>query len=208
MKESLVFQILQAHVPEKAIDYCFSLWKEQPFHLKITRSRQTKIGDFTSRKDAGHPRITLNKDLNPYTFLITYIHEVTHLHVFLKHGNRVAPHGEHWKSEFIHLMKPLLTNEIFPGELFSILSTHMMNPKASSFADTKLTKLLRSFDEGASTSIVLSDLPEGSTFHLHGRYFSRGKLKRTRILCKEIKSKRHYLVPADALVNNVQLSLL
>jgi hypothetical protein len=208
MKESLVLQILQAHVPIQAIDYCFSLWRAKPFQLKITRSRQTKIGDFTSRRNAQHPRITLNKDLNPYTFLITYIHEVAHLHVFLKHGNHVAPHGEHWKNEFQYLMKPVLTQEIFPAGLFEILSSHMANPKASSFADTDLTKALRNFDDGISTNIALSDIPEGSMFHLHGKYFTKGKLRRTRILCKEVKSKRHYLVPADALVSNVQLSLL
>lgn len=208
MRDSQVLEILHAHLPDKAVDYCFSLWKERPFHLKITKSRQTKIGDFTSRKDAQHPRITLNKDLNQYTFLITYIHEVAHLHVFLKYGNRVAPHGEHWKSAFQQLMKPVLTPEIFPENLFGTLYNHMVDPKASSFADTELTNALRVFDEGASAQIVLSDLPEGSIFHLHGKYFTKGKLRRTRVLCKETKSKRHYLVPADALVSNVQLSLL
>lgn len=208
MIDSQVLETLRIHLPDKALVYCFSLWKEKPFHLKITKSRQTKIGDFTSRKDAQHPRITLNRDLNQYAFLITYIHEIAHLHVFLKYGNRVAPHGEHWKSAFQQLMEPVLTNEIFPDELFGILRTHMSDPKASSFADTELTNALRVFDEGASAHIVLSDLPEGSTFHLHGKYFTKGKLRRTRILCKETKSKRHYLVPADALVSNVQLSLL
>jgi hypothetical protein len=208
MRDSQVLEILQTHLPNKAVEYCFSLWKEKPFHLKITKSRQTKIGDFTSRKDALHPRITLNKDLNPFTFLITYIHEVAHLHVFLKYRNRVAPHGEHWKSAFQQLMKPVLTPEIFPEKLFDTLYNHMIDPKASSYADTELTNALRTYDEGAASHIVLSDLPEGSTFHLHGKYFTKGKLRRTRILCKETKSKRHYLVPADALVSNVQLSLL
>lgn len=208
MKESLVLQILQTHIPSKALEYCFFLWKEKPFHLKITRSRQTKIGDFTSRKDAQHPRITLNRDLNPYTFLITYIHEVAHLHVFLKYGNRVAPHGEHWKTEFRLLMSPILNPEIFPDGLFQALHDHMVNPKASSFADTELTRALRNLDEGTTANIILADLPEGSMFHLQGKYFTKGKLRRTRILCKEVKSKRHYLVPADALVSNVQLSLL
>jgi SprT protein len=71
-----------------------------------------------------------------------------------------------------------------------------------------LTKALRSFDDKAHNDIVLSDLPEGSTFQLNGRYFKKGKLRRTRILCKEVNSKRQYLVPAEALVSNVQLSLL
>jgi SprT protein len=194
VKEELIRETLQQHLPARAVDYCFQLWQAKPFRLKITKSRQTKIGDFTCRDGAAHPRITLNHDLNPYTFLITYIHEVAHLHVFLEFGHRVEPHGEHWKLAFQKLLNPL--------------RSHMQNPKASSFADTVLTKALRTFDANSHADIVLSDLPEGSMFQLNGRYFKKGKLRRTRILCKEVQSRRQYLVPAEALVSDVQLSLL
>ncbi len=208
MTEAQVLNTLKIHLPEKAVDYTFSLWKEKPFKLKLTKSRQTKIGDFTCQYGAVHPRITLNHDLNPFTFLITYIHEVAHLHVFLEFGNRAEPHGEHWKAAFQKILTPVLNPEIFPEKILVPLTRHMQNPKASSFADTILTKALRSFDEKAYSDIVLSDIPEGSTFQLNGRYFKKGKMRRTRVLCKEVSSKRQYLVPAEALVSDVQLSLL
>jgi|APTNR8051073442_1049403.scaffolds.fasta_scaffold00001_484 hypothetical protein len=208
MTEEQVLNTLHKHVPEKAVRYCLQLWKEKPFTLKLTKSRQTKIGDFTCRNDAGHPRITLNHDLSPFTFLITYLHEVAHLHVFLQFGHRVEPHGEHWKKAFQKLLGPVLTPEIFPESILNPLIQHMQNPKASSFADAVLTKALRTLDENSQHVLVLSDLPEGSIFQFHGRYFTKGILRRTRILCKEVKSKRQYLVPADALVSDVQLSLL
>ena len=207
MTEEQVRTTLHQHLPERAVDYCFNLWKEKPFKLKLTRSRQTKIGDFTCR-DSAQPRITLNHDLNRYTFLITYIHEVAHFRVFLEFGHRAEPHGEGWKNAFQKLLEPVLSREIFPDEIFVPLSKHMQNPKASSFADAVLTKVLRSFDENSHADIVLSDLPEGTTFRLNGRWFKKGKLKRTRVLCKEINSRRQYLVPAEALVSDVQLSLL
>lgn len=207
MTEEQVRSTLHQHLPERAVDYCFQLWKEKPFKLQLTRSRQTKIGDFTCRESA-QPRITLNHDLNRYTFLITYIHEVAHYHVFLEFGHRAEPHGERWKRAFQKLLAPVLLSEIFPEKIFFLLTRHMQNPKASSFADAALTKALRTFDENAHADIVLSDLPEGSTFRLNGRYFKKGKLKRTRILCKEVNSRRQYLVPAEALVSDVQLSLL
>ncbi len=208
MTEVQVLNTLQIHVPEKAVDYAFGLWKEKPFKLKLTKSRQTKIGDFTCRHSSVQPRITLNHDLNSFTFLITYVHEVAHLRVFLEFGHRAEPHGERWKNAFQKLLRPVLTAEIFPDTILVPLTKHMQNPKASSFADTILTKALRSVDENAHSYIVLSDLPEGSTFQLNGRYFKKGKLRRTRVLCKEVNSKRQYLVPAEALVSNVQLSLL
>lgn len=208
MTEAQVLNTLHLHLPEKAVEYAFNLWKEKPFNLKLTKSRQTKIGDFTCKHGGAKPRITLNHDLNPFTFLITYIHEVAHLHVHLEFGHRVEPHGDRWKTAFQKLLIPMLSPEIFPEKILEPLSRHMQNPKASSFADTILTKALRSFDESAHADIVLSDIPEGSIFKLNGRYFKKGNLRRTRILCKEVNSRRQYLVPAEALVSDVQLSLL
>jgi hypothetical protein len=208
MTEQQVRSVLQHHLPEQAVPYCLQLWREKPFTLKIAKSRLTKIGDFTSKRNAVRPQITLNADLNRYTFLVTYIHEVAHLFVFLNFSRNTEPHGEHWKYAFRRLMKPMLTLDVFPEEILIPLMDHMENPKASSFADVTLTKALRSFDAGAHAIVTLSDVPEGSIFKLHDRYFQKGKLKRTRVLCKEISSKRQYLVPAEAAVTDVQLSLL
>ncbi|MBA4054173.1 MAG: transcription elongation protein SprT [Marivirga sp.] len=207
MTSDKVFTILQSHVPPSSLEYCLTLWKESPFELKITKSRQTKVGDFTSRRTKLHPRITLNNDLNPFLFLVTYVHEVAHLRVYLQFGNRVDPHGEKWKTTFTDLMVPLLWESVFPEEILHELRRHMINPKASSFADTDLTQAFRKFDKN-SNQMVLSDVPEGSIFRLQGRYFKKGKLRRTRVLCRELQSKKDYLVPADALVSDIQLSLL
>lgn len=207
MNSNQVFTILQTHVPAAALEYCFTLWKTSPFELKITKSRQTKVGDFTSRNTRRHPRITLNNDLNSYLFLVTYVHEVAHLHVYLQFGSRVDPHGEKWRSTFTNLMLPILWESVFPEEILHELRRHMINPKASSFADSELTQAFRKFDKN-SNQMVLSQVPEGSIFKLQGKYYKRGKIRRTRILCREMQSRRDYLVPADALVSDVQLSLL
>jgi SprT protein len=208
MNEEKVYLTLQQHVPQQALEYCHSLWKIHPFELKITRTRNTKVGDFTSRRDVKYQRITLNHDLNPFLFLTTYIHEVAHLYVFLKFGNKVDPHGEEWKNAFKQLMAPMLHKSIFPIEILHLLQSHMASPKASSFADSDLTKAFRLFDKNADQFMCLSDIPEGSIFQFQSRYFKKGKLKRTRILCRELNSKRNYLIPAEVLVSNVQLSML
>lgn len=208
MDPKKIYTILQAHVPGHALPYCYRLWSETPFELKITRTRQTKVGDFTSKRSIAHPRITLNHELNAYLFLITYVHEVAHLRVHLQYGNRVDPHGEEWKARFKALMEPVTTLDIFPQDILGELHRHMANPKASSFADSELTKVLRRYDPGAAQYATLSEIPEGSIFRFQGRFFKKGKIRRTRVLCHEVKSKRDYLVPADVLVSNVQLSLL
>lgn len=208
MNPEKIYATLQSHLPPTALQYCYQLWHETPFQLKITRTRQTKVGDFTSKRSIAHPRITLNHELNPFLFLITYIHEVAHLRVHLHYGNRVDPHGEEWKNAFRILMHPMLHGDIFGEDILTELRRHMANPKASSFADTDLTKALRRYDKDAAQYATLSDIPEGSIFRFQGRFFRKGKIRRTRVLCHEVKTKRHYLVPADVLVTGVQLSLL
>ncbi len=156
----------------------------------------------------GTPRITVNHDLSVHEFLITYVHEVAHLHVHQQYGFRVDPHGAEWKKSFQQLLAPLLTLNIFPEPVLSGLKEHMVNPKASTYSDSVLTKKLRSIDPRVKSVTLLSDLPEGSLFDFQGRWFRKGKLKRTRVLCLEIKSKRQYLVPADAPIGSAQLTLL
>jgi len=206
MTPDRILHLLQSHVPAPALGYCIELWKASPFELKITRTRQTKVGDFTSRNTKAHPRITLNNDLNPYLFLMTYVHEVAHLRVYLAHRGRVDPHGMEWRTTFTDLMLPLLWEEVFPEEILHELRRHMINPKASSFADTILTEAFRRFDK--HPAVTLDQVPEGSIFKLQGRWFRKGKLRRTRVLCRELHSKRDYLVPVDAIVTDIQLSLL
>lgn len=199
--------ILHKHIPALAVPYCLQLWQTTPFKFKLRRSRQTKIGDF-SCKHGGVPQITVNDDLHPFLFLITYIHEVAHLHVHRHHGNRVEAHGDEWKDTFRDLLMPVMNTEIFPDKILRGLKKHMVNPKASTFSDTELTELFRSVDPKWSKAILLSEIPEGSLFGLHGKWFRKGTLQRTRVLCLELKTKRKFLVPADMIVESAQLSLL
>jgi hypothetical protein len=207
MTEEKILEILRDHLPEKALPYCLELWRNTPFELRISKTRQTKVGDFSCR--TGHPpRITLNRDLNPYLFLATFVHEVSHLHVHRKYGNRLEAHGDVWRATFQQLLRPLLTAEFFPEDILPALLRHMEEPRASTFTDSELTSAFRRYDPDALHHITLRTLEEGSVFKLQGRYFKKGKLRRSRFLCREVNSKRNYLVPVDALVSDVQLSLL
>jgi SprT protein len=202
-----ILSILQLHIPAPAVEYCFNLWADHTFVFKLRKARVTKVGDFSFRIGK-IPCITVNADLHPYSFLITYLHEVAHLHVHLTAGHRVEAHGDQWKKSFRQLMLPVLTEDVFPAGLLVLLKNHMVNPKASSFSDSALTAALRSHDHRQRSALLLSQIPEGSIFGLHGRWFKKGKIKRTRVMCREINTKKNYLVPADVPVSEAQLSFL
>lgn len=207
MNSEKVFDLLKNHVPLAAVDGSFALWKKHRFIFKLRKARVTKVGDFTYRPGQT-PQITINRDLHPYLFLLTYIHEVAHHEVHQVHGHRVEAHGLEWKTKFQELLAPFLDPVVFPEPLLSGLKKHMINPKASSFSDSELTRLFRVFDERIVSQILLSEIPVGSIFKLNNRWFVKGELRRTRVLCRELKTKRNYLVPIDSPISETQLSLL
>jgi len=192
--------MLQKQVPENAAQYCYDLWLEDPFHFIISNTRATKLGDFRFRSDRKIQTITINYDLNPYQFLITYVHEVAHYRAFKKWGLGIKPHGEHWKSTFRSLMIPMLSDLVFPRDILIPLKRHMINPKASSGADLFLNREVRKYDKGKELghTVYLNDLKIGEEFLLKGRKFKKENTRRTRVLCLEMDSGKKYLISAHA----------
>lgn len=189
-------QILSQKLPSTAVNYAVELWEKKPFLFQITTTRKSKLGDFRYRRDRSVQTITINSDLNPYQFLLTYIHEVAHLHAFVRFGIEITPHGAEWKSTFQQLMIPILSNNYFPIDLLIPLRKHMKNPKASSASDLFLMKEMSKYDEkNINLEIVfLSDIKPGSRFMLSGREFEKGETRRTRVLCQEVSSGKKYLI--------------
>lgn len=200
MDNNQILSLLEKHVPATAVGYCLKLWQEQPFLLRLRKNRVSKLGDFSCHPGK-HPQITINKDSHPYSFLITYIHEVAHLVVHDKWRSKVNPHGKEWKQSFGALFQPLLTTQVFPADVLAVLQRHLRNPRASSFSDTSLSRILRKYDQRLVEAIFLSELPEGASFNIRGRLFIKGQQKRTRAICHELKTRRNYLIPIDAQVD-------
>ena len=195
-----LYRILQKHVPENAVHYCLDLWTTIPFHFKVTRKRSSKLGDYRFDHRDGAHTITVNVDLNTYSFLITYIHEFAHLLTTERYKRKVPPHGAAWKACFKELMEPVLLDLIFPAEILLPLRKHMKNPKASTYADAKLLSVLRGYDEHMSELIPLEQLTEGDIFEFNGKMYKRLNLRRTRVLCQHAHSSRKYLISKMALV--------
>lgn len=198
-------EILSQKLPTSALAYAVSLWEREPFSFRITATRKSKLGDFRYRRDRKIQTITINSDLNPFQFLLTYIHEVAHLHAFVKFGIETSPHGIEWKSTFQQLMIPLLSTTYFPVDILIPLRKHMKNPKASSSSDLFLMKEMSKYDEKSITQevVFLSDVKPGNRFLLSGREFEKGETRRTRVLCQEVKSGRKYLIAQLAKVKPI-----
>jgi SprT protein len=199
-----VFAAFQKHVPDNVVHYCYDLWAEHQFVLKIKRGRNSKFGDYRYNVVEKTHTITINNDLNQFAFLITYIHEIAHLVTQKNHGSRVQPHGKEWKKHFRDLLLPLCNNLVFPDPIRLPLINYLKNPKASSCSDPKLFIALRSFDEQSQGMLYLSQLKVGDKFLFNNRMFQKEHIRRTRALCKETLSGKKYLISSIALVEPVQ----
>ena len=136
--------------------------------IEISNPRKTKLGDFKFTDN--QMKITINNNLNKYSFLITLVHELAHAFVFKKYKNNVFPHGKHWRLMFRSLMLNFLTPDYFPEDILKVLSKHMISPKASTFTDLNLVKILNQYDK--FPSFTISDLAIGDSFRIDsGRVF-------------------------------------
>ncbi|MEJ1223050.1 SprT-like domain-containing protein [Sediminicola sp. 1XM1-17] len=191
-------EILKKYLPERAIEPCLALIKENGVHLKIVNERVTRHGDYRRLPNGLH-HITVNSSLNKYRFLITLVHEIAHLVAFEKYGRRILPHGIEWKRTFQYLMLPFIRPEIFPSKLLPLLATHFKNPKASSDTDAKLSIALKQFDVQNKESSYIFELPYGSVFRIYnGKLFKKGNKRVKRYECIEIATGKVYIFQPNA----------
>ncbi|HEX8563257.1 MAG TPA: SprT-like domain-containing protein [Flavobacterium sp.] len=188
---------LQKYLPEHAVKSVFELIVANGVHLKIVNQRVTRHGDYR-RGVSGKHEITVNGSLNKYRFLITLIHEISHLVAFEKFGRDIKPHGQEWKYTFQRLMVPYIRPEIFPPQLLPLLARHFKNPAASSDTDATLSLALKQFDAKNDKNFIF-EIPYGSVFRIHnGKIFRKGALRTKRYECEEIKTGRMYLFNPNA----------
>lgn len=192
-----------------AVEYCHQLLQYYKFRFRVVKPRRTRLGDFRVLP-LNQTQITVNANLNPYSFLITYVHEVAHAAVhqqsIIQRRRRLKPHGKAWQTAFQQLMQPLLIEAVFPAIILRPLKHYMANPGATTYSHPELMLALRQFDAGANEAVptnrvLLSDVLEGDVFQLAQKTYVRGTLRRTRVVCKEVKSGKSYAILAHAWVS-------
>jgi hypothetical protein len=189
--------ILLKYIPEHAVKPVFDLIVTHQVHLKIVNERLTRHGDYRKGLNGKH-EITVNASLNKYKFLITLVHEISHLVAFEKFGRKIKPHGNEWKYSFQILMVPYIRPEIFPNHLLPLLARHFKNPTASSDTDATLSLALKQFDKQNDKNHIF-EIPYGSVFRIqNGKIFKKIAIRVKRYECLEISSGKTYLFNPNA----------
>jgi len=171
----------------------------------VSPPRKTKLGDFRVGRAGKAHRISVNGNLNPYSFLVTTVHEFAHLGCYLRHGNAVAPHGKEWKSLYVKLMRPFVDRGDFPEDLTYALRKHLNKPKASSCTCPILSRALAEYDDQEGEP--LGSFRPGDVFIFMDKNYKYLRLRRTRVLCERLTDGKHYLISNRARVSRFPTSL-
>jgi hypothetical protein len=203
-KRTRYSETLKRFAPEVYVPYLVDTILQSKVVFKIVPGRKSKLGDFRANLAGELPTITVNGDLNPYSFLVTTLHEIAHLRTFNNYGHRVSPHGEEWKNAFRKLLIPVLDSKNLPEDLEKALWKSFTNTKASSCSDLNLSRALKKYDKPTlHQSHTLEEIPMNSHFSLNGKVFKKGNLRRSRYLCTDLNGKQ-YLVHALASIEIIE----
>ena len=193
-KKEAPIDYLRRWIPEKAAQLSLDYLHHYNVHLTITRERKSVLGDYRHATHSNNHRISVNGNLNHYSFLITLIHELAHLVTFMEYGNRVQSHGKEWKGIYRKMLEEFIGLAVFPKDILAALKKSLHNLPASSCADEDLMRILKRYDENAGDLLLVEQIPEGGCFSLEdNRVFRKGKKLRKRYQCMELATGKLYL---------------
>ncbi|MDR3712134.1 MAG: SprT-like domain-containing protein [Puia sp.] len=196
-KKEAPLAYLERFIPKGAAGLVMEYLHHYRVHLTITRERKTVLGDYRHATTTQNHRISVNGNLNKYSFLITLVHELAHLVTFMEFGNRVQSHGKEWKGVYRKMLEDFMRLPIFPDDILAAFRRTLHDLPASSCADEGLMRVLRKYDENTGGLLLVEQIPEGGLFEVEdGRVFRKGKKLRKRYQCVEVSTGKLYLFSA------------
>lgn len=191
--------VLEKFLPVNALSFLQIWFGVYPCHLKITKSRNSKLGDYRKLPDTSH-QITINGTLEPQLFFFVLTHELAHLIAFEKYGRRISPHGKEWKDTFREML--LESINVYQEDLKPIILRFSRSPKANFMASPELVKYFhRETEEGM---VFIENLQIGESFAYKNENFVIEEAAKKRYLCKNLNSGRKYYFKCLAQVIKIE----
>lgn len=193
-KQETSIAFLEQFLPSGAFEQIAPFFKTHTIHLTLTHERKSVLGDYRHPvKEAPYHRISINANLNPYSFLITLLHELAHMYTFVHFEFKAPPHGKEWKTQFRHILIPFMGKRFFPADVERALLAYLHNPAASTCTDTQLYKALYRYDEHKPGFKLVDDIFVNHFFETEdGEVYQKLEKLRTRTKCRNIDNGKVY----------------
>jgi SprT protein len=187
---------LKQFIPDHTYDLVAPYF--QSFHIQLTIKKERKrvFGDYINpTPDSPFHKISINGNLNPYSFLVTLLHELAHLVTYIEHKHTVNAHGIEWKNNFRKILLPFIENKLLPQDISLALIGYIQNIKASTCGDIGLYKTLAKYDKNKDRLYFIDEIPENTIFKLpsNGKMYQKLGKNRTRFKCIELTTQQMYL---------------
>lgn len=192
-------ETLKSYLPENALSFLKIWFADYPIHIKITRNRNSKLGDYRKMPDNSH-QITINSTLEPDLFFFVLTHELAHLIAFEKFGRRISAHGNEWKTTFAQMILESL--DIYPQELQLILKKFSKSPKANFMSSSDLVRYFH-FDQLKDDEVFMESLQIGDRFMYREDAYKVEEKRKKLYLCINSTNAKKYLFKPLAKVQKV-----
>jgi len=181
-------QALEKYLPQNTLQYLKTWFGDYYIHIKVTRNRDSKLGDYRKLPDHSH-EITINSTLVPQLFFFVLTHELAHLIAFEKYGRRILPHGNEWKDTFRNML--LESIEVYEEDLRPVIVKFSKSPKANFMASPDLVKYFH-IEKQDDKLVFIETLQKGDFFiYRNEKYLLEGLIKKN-YLCKHLATGRKY----------------
>lgn len=183
---------LEKYLPENTLPFLKTWFGEHYIHIKITKARNSKLGDYRKMPDKSH-QITINSTLQPQLFFFVLTHELAHLLAFENFGNRISPHGSEWKNTFRTML--LESISVYSENLKPIILKFSKSPKANFMSSPDLVKYFHIENYEDETSYIEDLETEDRFIYRKQTYIIEGKRKKNYICLNLDNGKRYIFKP-------------
>lgn len=192
--------VLQRYLPEHTLPFLRKWFADYYIHIKITKNRNSKLGDYRQMPDRSH-QITLNSTLQPELFFFVLTHELAHLLAFQKFGYRIAPHGAEWKQTFREML--LESIGVYDLALQPIIRKFSRSPKANFMSSPELVRYFH-IEDAEDPSVFLETLDVGQFFTYRNATYIINEKDKKKYICTQQPSGRKFFFKPLARVHKIE----
>ncbi len=190
---------LEKYLPENTLPHLKKWFGDHYIHIKITRGRKSKLGDYRKLPDKSH-EITINSTLQPQLFFFVLTHELAHLIAFENFGGRIFPHGKEWKNTFRMML--LESISVYSEDLKPIILKFSQSPKANFMSSPDLVRYFH-IENYEDESSYIEDLSIGDQFIYRKQTYIIEELRKKNYLCTNLSNGKKYIFKPLARVEKI-----